>query len=193
MATITVKSNADMMAKALREIGEKSANFAIKDALKRAGQKMRTTAARTIPKQAKPLMGKDVRAKSSAFARPGVAGVRASSSAMIASDPRLKAKETGTGAQYKAWDRTIFVPRGFIPGRRGTLTAKIPPSIFQRVDKPRLPIEHEGYGPSVAHELARKDQPAQAEVLVAGRMHVDKRLVQNIDRIVKAAKGKYGL
>lgn len=185
------------LSKALRYMSDKQRSFAISDALNRAMDGMFTTGKRAIPQQANVAQGDVARAMIKIPAKRGglIAVVQATERWLPASYSRFRARQSGSGASFTPWKGTQTIKGGFIATMPSGHTSifKRGPTTRRGRNRSALPIHDVGWGPNIAVEMVRPDQPAAQAIRAVASERFMSRFASNFERITGEAKAKFGL
>jgi hypothetical protein len=198
MIGVEVKIDLRPLHGAMKMVSYDAREWAIKEALGRAANTMRVTANRTIGKQAN-VFQKDVTARTANMPVVGLqSGVRAKSTWFPASYKKFGATQTASGAGFTPWQQRQFTKHAFIATMKSghqSIFIRVKSASKRRVgpNRSQLPIADIGWGPNIATEMVRQDQPAGKAIMIAGQAMFHKRAASNLDRLFKNAKSKFGL
>ena len=211
--SIHVQLDLKPLAKAMGYLSNETQTKIVRDALNRAMDAGYTMVKRAIPRQSN-LRQSDVTPRLKKIPAKGAAlearimGVKQWFSAGHAP---FRARQSRIGAAFSPWKKRQTVKGGFVATMRSGHT-----SIFVRVNRgpgsarlgrreivqsgkhagrriKQLPIADVGWGPSVAREARRTDQPARALMAKAIRQRFYGRFARQWRAAVNRAKARYGL
>ena len=185
--------------RALRDIHKAARDRVIQRSLNRAMDGMYIEAKRGVPKQTR-ILQKDATAalrKIPASKGQLEARVVAKDRWKSASYKSFAMKQGATGSAFTPWKGRQFVQGGFIARMSSghvSIFVRQKTNTWRRgPNRSQGPIHDVGWGPNVAREMVRQDQPTAHKITSEARVRFETQFLHQLDREIKRAKSRQGL